>query len=103
MILTQVQVKEELNGENVAQLRKKLLKIEVMKPFMTYDLIELIDGTSKETLQRVIATTSGNEDNGSAIERISNHPVYDTSLRPLTLRNNPSSKTSLVHQNVISK
>ena len=70
---------------------------------MTYDLIELIDGTSKETIQRVIATTSGNEDNVSAIDRISNHPVYDTSLQPLTLRNNPSSKTELTNLNVLTK
>ena len=50
LLLTQIKLKNNADGENPARLRQKLLTIEVMKPFMTFDALELVDGTSKETM-----------------------------------------------------
>ena len=50
LLLTQIKLKNNSDGENPARLRQKLLTIEVMKPFMTFDALELVDGTSKETM-----------------------------------------------------
>lgn len=47
LLLAQIQVKSSLDGENSAKLREKLLSIEVMKPFMTFDALDLVDGTSR--------------------------------------------------------
>lgn len=44
LLLTKIQANESLEGENAAKLRQKLLKIEIKKPFMTFDAIELADG-----------------------------------------------------------
>ena len=47
LLLTQIHVKEGLEEENVAKLRQKVLQIDVMRPFMTFDAIDLTDGTSR--------------------------------------------------------
>ena len=47
LLITQIDMKASLEGENAIKLRTKLLKIEVMKPFMTFDALDIIDGTSK--------------------------------------------------------
>ena len=74
LLLAQIQVKATLEGENISKLRQKLLQIEVMKPFMTYDALDIVDGTSKEQTLNTQREPDGMSINA---ERTGSHNVYE--------------------------
>lgn len=99
---------KEANGAiKLEKLRKKILSIDVMRPFMTFDALDLIDGTSRQskiasmmsvtTLGPSVHTqgTTKPEGRTTPVPSVQDdyfgaaqtyfHQVYDPSLQPLSL------------------
>ena len=98
ILLAKIQVKASLDGDNATKLRQKLLSIEVMRPFMTYDVLDLVDGTSRQQTMLSNHREHGEGASGNC-EIQGSHQVYDPSLQPMNLRQHPSSKSSLAFMN----